>query len=261
MARQGAFEHVDAAMMVHPADADLISMDTIALQELHVQFHGKAAHAAAAPWDGRNALDAAVLGYMNIAALRQHIRPTERVHGVFTRGGDKANIVPAETSMEWIVRSTTIESLQPLKQRVLTSLECAATACACTVDHQWHGHTYADMVDNGPMVAAYVANAARLGRTVVDPAAVGRGVVGSTDMGNVSYLVPSIHPMIKVADDGIPIHTVDFAEWARSADGDKAVLDGAKVMAMTIVDLWTSPELRDATAAAFAERPTSVEVL
>ena len=105
-------------MMVHPADADLIAMDTIALQELHVQYHGKAAHAAAAPWDGRNALDAAVLGYMNIAAMRQHIRPTERIHGIFTKGGDKANIVPAETAMEWIVRSTTIESLQPLKQRV-----------------------------------------------------------------------------------------------------------------------------------------------
>ena len=261
MARRGAFEQVGAAMMVHPADADLISMDTIALQELHVQYHGKAAHAAAAPWEGRNALDAAVLGYINVAALRQHIRPTERIHGVFTKGGDKANIVPAETSMEWIVRSATIESLQPLKQRVLTCLESAATACACTVDHAWHGHTYADMIDNGPMVAAYVNNAARIGRTVVDPASVGRRVVGSTDMGNISYLVPSIHPMIKVAGDGVAIHTVEFAEWARSADGDKAVLDGAKSMAMTIVDLWTSAELRDATSTAFDGRPTAVEVL
>ena len=261
MARRGAFKKVGAAMMVHPADADLISMDTIALQELHVQYHGKAAHAAAAPWEGRNALDAAVLGYMNVAALRQHIRPTERIHGVFTKGGDKANIVPAETSMEWIVRSATIESLQPLKQRVLTCLESAATACACTVDHAWHGHTYADMIDNGPMVAAYVNNAARIGRTVVDPASVGRRVVGSTDMGNISYLVPSIHPMIKVAGDGVAIHTVEFAEWARSADGDKAVLDGAKSMAMTIVDLWTSAELRDATSIAFDGRPTAVEVL
>ena len=119
--------------------------------------------------DGRNALDAAVLGYMNIAALRQHIRPTERIHGVFTKGGDKANIVPAETAMEWIVRSATIESLQPLKQRVLTCLESAATACGCTIDHEWHAHTYADMIDNGPMVAAYVANAARVGRTVRRP--------------------------------------------------------------------------------------------
>jgi len=163
--------------------------------------------------------------------------------------------------MEWIVRSATIESLQPLKRRVLTSLESAASACACTIDHQWHGHTYADMIDNGPMVAAYVANAARVGRTVVDPASVGRQVVGSTDMGNISYLVPSIHPMIKVAADGVAIHTVEFAEWAKSPDGDKAVLDGAKSMAMTIVDLWTSADLRDAAVAAFDGRPTGVDVL
>ncbi|MEP7048655.1 MAG: M20 family metallopeptidase [Ilumatobacteraceae bacterium] len=261
MARRGAFKGVGAAMMVHPADADLISMDTIALQELQVRYHGKAAHAAAAPWEGRNALDAAVLGYINIAAMRQHIRPTERIHGIITKGGDKANIVPAEAAMEWIVRSTTIESLQPLKQRVLTSLESAASACACTIDHEWHGHTYADMIDNGPMVAAYVGNAARIGRTVVDPAAVGRRVVGSTDMGNISYLVPSIHPMIKVAGDGVAIHTLEFAEWAGSPDGDKAVLDGAKVMAMTIVDLWTSDDLREAARTAFDGRPASVDVL
>jgi amidohydrolase len=261
MARRGAFEKIDAAMMVHPADADLTSMDCIALQELHVQYHGKAAHAAAAPWEGRNALDAAVLGYINVAAMRQHIRPTERIHGIITKGGDKANIVPAETAMEWIVRSATIESLQPLKQRVITSLESAASACSCTIDHEWHGHTYADMIDNGPMVAAYVNNAARIGRTVVDPAAIGRRVVGSTDMGNISYLVPSIHPMIKVAGDGVAIHTLEFAEWARSPDGDKAVLDGAKVMAMTIVDLWTSADLRQDTTTAFAGRPSSVEVL
>ena len=163
--------------------------------------------------------------------------------------------------MEWIVRSATIESLQPLKQRVITSLESAASACSCTIDHEWHGHTYADMIDNGPMVAAYVYNASRVGRTVVDPASIGRRVVGSTDMGNISYLVPSIHPMIKVGGDGVAIHTVEFAEWARSADGDKAVLDGAKAMAMTIVDLWTSADLREATRTAFAGRPSSVEVL
>jgi amidohydrolase len=253
LARRGAFKDVDAAMMVHPADADLIAMDCIALQELHVQFHGKAAHAAAAPWEGRNALDAAVLGYMNVAALRQHIRPTERVHGIITKGGDKANIVPSETAMEWIVRSGTIESLQPLKHRVLTSLESAATACACSVDHEWHGHTYAEMIDNGPMVAAYVKNSARVGRNVVDPAAVGRRVVGSTDMGNISYLVPSIHPMIKVAPAHLSIHTPEFAEYTASADGDQAVIDGAKAMAMTVADLWLQPDLLARAQAEFAD--------
>jgi len=117
------------------------------------------------------------------------------------------------------------------------------------------------MVDNGPMVQAYVANAARVGRTVQDSRVVGKAVVGSTDMGNVSYLVPSIHPMIQVAEAGVPIHTPDFARWAASESGDRAVLDGAKAMAMTVLDLWVSPALRADVDAAFATRPTSAEVL
>lgn len=261
MAREGAFDGLAAAMMVHPADADLIRMHTIAVQELDVEYHGRAAHAAAAPQEGLNALDAAVLGYVNVAALRQHILPTERVHGIIVRGGDKANIVPAETAMNWMVRSPDIASLQPLKQRVLSCLEASAAATGCTCTATWAGHTYADMIDNAPMVAAYVENAARVGRTVVDPDAVGRRVVGSTDMGNISYLVPSIHPMIKVAPDGVPIHTTDFAGWARSESGDQAVLDGAKAMAMTVVDLWGRAGLLDAVTAAFPGRAPAADVL
>ena len=261
MARQGAFDGIDAAMMVHPADADLVTMDCIAIQELLVTYHGKSAHASAAPWEGRNALDAAVLGYVSLSAMRQHIRPNERIHGIFTKAGDKPNIVPSEAAMDWYVRSGTISSLQPLKQRVLTALESAASACGCTMSHDWVDNTYADMIDNAPMVASYVENAARLGRVVLDPVTTGRRVMGSTDMGNISYLVPSIHPMIKVAPDGVPIHSVEFAEWAASADGDKAVVDGAKAMAMTVVDLWLSADLRTRMQADFAHRPAGVKVL
>ena len=261
MARAGAFYGVDAAMMVHPADADLVRMDCIAIQELEVEYHGKAAHAAAAPWEGRNALDAAVLGYMNVATLRQHIRPNERIHGIFTKAGDKPNIVPSSAAMDWYIRSGTIDSLQPLTERVRVALEAAATACGCTMDHAWVGERYANMIDNQPMVQAYVRNASRVGRTVRDPSETGRPVVGSTDMGNVSYLVPSIHPMIKVAEEGVPIHTQAFAEWARSEAGDLAVLDGAKAMAMTVIDLWASSAVRESVAAAFEQRPSTVSVL
>jgi metal-dependent amidase/aminoacylase/carboxypeptidase family protein len=198
---------------------------------------------------------------MNIAALRQHIRPNERIHGIFTKGGDKPNIVPNETAMDWYVRSGTISSLQPLKERVLTALDCAATACGCTMSHHWVDNTYADMIDNGPMVASYVANCARIGRTVVDPAVSGHRVMGSTDMGNISYLVPSIHPMIKVAPAGVPIHSLEFADWAARHEGDQAVLDGAKAMAMTVVDLWVSAALRERVQEAFATRPPDVQVL
>lgn len=261
MARRGAFEGLAAAMMVHPADADLLRMDCIAIEQLRVQYHGRAAHAAAAPHEGRNALDAAVLGYVNVAALRQHIMPTERIHGVFTRAGDVANIVPAETEMLWMVRSPTIASLQPLKQRVRTALEASASATGCTCTASWEGDPYADMIDNGPMVGAYVANAARVGRSVVDPRVVGKAVVGSTDMGNVSYLVPSIHPMIQVAEAGVPIHTLEFASFAGGEAGDRAVVDGAKAMAMTVIDLWCSSTLREQVDHEFSTRPTGVSVL
>src|SRR3954468_1407830 len=132
MARRGAFEGVDAALMVHPADADLLAMSTIAIQQLVVQYEGKSAHAAAFPWEGRNALDAAVLGYVNVAALRQHMEPTERIHGIFTKAGDRPNIVPREAAAHWYVRSPTMASLEVLKGRVLTCLEAGATAAGCT---------------------------------------------------------------------------------------------------------------------------------
>ena len=222
MVDAGALDGVDAAMMVHPADADLRWMTTIAIQRLEVVYRGHEAHAAASPWMGRNALDAAVLGYMNVAALRQHIRPHERVHGIFTDGGDKPNIVPARAAMNWYVRAADLEALEPLKERVLAALTAGAAA----------------------------TNSATLGRTVHVPDD-GNDVVGSTDMGNVSYVVPSIHPMIAVAPKGISIHTPEFALHAAGPAGDAAVLDGAKAMAMTVVDLWLAPDSLAAARAAF----------
>jgi amidohydrolase len=242
MAERGALDGIDVAMMVHPAGADLLAMSTIANQELAVEYTGEAAHAAASPWKGRNALDAAVLGYINVAALRQHILPNERVHGIFTKAGDKPNIVPREAAAAWYVRSPTVKQLQPLKARVLRCLEAGAAASGCEMQHHWATHTYSEMIDCWPLVRAYVANSERVGRTVLDPSA--SPVVGSTDMGNVSYLVPSIHPMIAVGPRHVSIHTPEFARYARGDDGDKAVLDGAKAMAMTAIDVWTSAELR-----------------
>ncbi len=261
MARNGAFASVDAAMMIHPADADLISMDTIAVQQVRVEYTGAAAHAAAAPHLGRNALDAAVLGYLGVATLRQHIGPRERVHGVFTKAGDKPSIVPKEAATHWYVRSDTIGTLQPLKQRVQASLEAGASATGCSCQCEWDGLTYSDMRDNEPMVEAYLRNAAAFGRTVADPRLVGRRVVGSTDMGNVSYLVPSIHPMIKVAPDGVAIHTTDFATSARSEAGDRAVLEGAKIMALTALDLWLDATLMDKVRGAFGSGGPDLTVL
>jgi amidohydrolase len=256
LADRGALEGVDAAMMVHPADGDLKAMNVIAIQQVHVKYHGEAAHAAAFPHRGRNALDAAVLGYVNVAALRQHIRPTERIHGIFTDAGDKPNIVPKYAAAEWYVRSPTLRLLQALKQRVLTCLESGAAAAGCTMEHEWLDPAYADMIDNPVLVDLFSANAERVGRTMADPTTA-ENVVGSTDMGNISYVVPSIHPMLRVAPRGVPIHTPEFTGFARGEDGDQAVLDGASAMAMTVADLWLDPSRLEEARTAFDEAVAS----
>lgn len=256
MAERGALDEVDAAMMVHPAGSDLSSMTCVAVQQLVVEYHGRAAHAAASPHDGRNALDAAVMGYMGVAALRQHIRDDERVHGIFLEGGDKPNIVPAHTSMEWYVRSATLESLEPLKTRVFAALAAGAQATGCTMTHHWREPAYADMVPNAPLVRLYADNAAETGRTVLDPDGASGAVVGSTDMGNVSHLVPSIHPMIAISPPQVSLHSAEFAACAVGPEGDLAVTDGAKALAMTIVDLWMRPDALGEVRADF-ERSTN----
>jgi amidohydrolase len=253
----GTFAGVDAALMVHPADADLTAMDVIALHQAHVTYRGEAAHAAAAPHRGRNALDAAVLGYVNVAALRQHIEPGERVHGIITEGGDRPNIVPALTRAEWIVRSPTVAGLDVLRARFLACLQAGADAAGCEMEVTWIDPVYADMIDSQVIVERYRANAQALGRIVRSPSPSTR-VVGSTDMGNVSYEVPSIHPMIRVAPPGVPIHTRAFAGFAGGPEGDRAVVDGAKALAFTVADLWTDAGLvdraRDELAAVLAGR-------
>jgi amidohydrolase len=237
MIERGALEGVDAAMMVHPADQDLDSMWAIAIHELSATYHGKAAHAAAAPHLGVNALDAAVLGYVNVAALRQHIRADERVHGIFTHAGDKPNIVPRSAAAQWYVRSTDLASLEVLKTRVLDCLRAGALAAGCTIEHEWRDPAYADLVDDAWLLERWCVRSTELGRPPQDPDEVG-AVIGSTDMGNVSHEVPSIHPMIAVAPAGVSIHTPEFADHARGPAGDRAVLDGAKAMAAVVVDRW-----------------------
>lgn len=241
--RAGALDGVDVAMMIHPADADLLSMDAIAVVELAVEFFGEAAHAAAFPQLGKNALDAAVLSYNNIAALRQHIEDTDRIHGIFRTGGDRPNIVPEHTTMEWMVRSLKREGLEPLRRRVTACFEAGALATGCRCEHREAFPPYDEMVDNPTVLGLYGANVASLGRPA-SPSGKKR-VVGSTDMGNVSKVVPSIHPMIRVAPPGVSIHSHEFARHARSAAGDEAVILGAKAMAMTIADLWSNPDAVD----------------
>lgn len=252
----GALEGVDAAVMVHPAGVDLRTMDTLAIQRCAVTYTGHAAHASAAPEKGRNALDAMVLGYVNVAALRQHIRPEERVHGIFLEAGHAANIVPARTVAQWYVRSTDRAGLAALRRRVEACLVAGAEAAACEVAFDWYEPAYDELVGLESFDDLYAANAARVGRTVLRPGADGvPSVLGSTDMGNVSQVVPSIHPMIAVSPPDVAIHTEAFVGYAGGPEGDAAVLDGAKALACTVADLWLDPDALTRIREEFAARP------
>ena len=247
----GAFEGVDAAIMLHPAGLELREMQTLAVQQLHARYRGHAAHAAAAPHAGRNALDGAVLGYVAAAALRQHIHPDERLHGIFTDGGQKPNIVPDFAETNWYVRSPTSVRLEMLKARLEACLTGGAAAAGVQLVLEWESYTFKEVRTNGPLAGLWEANAAATGRQPELPAP-GRTVVGSTDMGNVSHVVPSIHPMIAVAPPDVALHTEAFAEHARGAGGDRGVLDGARMLAGVAIDYWGDESVRAAAAADFA---------
>ena len=248
---RGAFDGADVAMMVHPSVADVGWAPHIATTHLKIEMEGKAAHAAAAPWDGVNALDAIVLGYTGVAALRQHLRPgTEKVHGIITDGGTAENVVPDYAAAAFQVRAVKEHLLDPLNERVLNCFRGAATQTGCTM-HAHRTSTYQELWFNRRLADAYRTNGERLGRAFIDPETIPMSVAGSTDMGNVSKVVPSIHAMIRIADLDVPGHSERFREAAISADGDAAVVDGAKTLAMTAIDAWTDPAMLDAARAEF----------
>jgi amidohydrolase len=249
MARQGAFDRVDAAMMVHPAGMDLPAMNVLAISAVEVEYRGRAAHASASPQRGVNALDALVTAYNAIAQLRQHIRPSERIHGIITNGGQAPNIVPEYAAGGFYIRAATEKRLAALQERVTGCFRAGALATGAALSLRRIDEDYSDMHTNQPLAAAYAANLAQLGRSVSRdvPAA----VAGSTDMGNVSKLVPAIHPMIAAAPPSVPLHSVEFAAYAASEHGHRAAVDGAKGLAATAIDLLCSPELRAAVQAAF----------
>ena len=252
MARQGAFEGVDAAMMVHPAGMDLAAMHVLAVSQIEVEYSGRAAHASAFPHQGVNALDGLITAYNAIAQLRQHIRATERIHGIITDGGLAANIVPEHAAGMFMVRAATARRLAQLKQRVEGCFHAGAHASGARLSMRTLGEDYSDMHTNQPLSVAYAANMERVGRRLADLTNVPAAVAGSTDMGNVSKLVPSIHPMIAVSPPTVPLHSAEFTQWAGSEDGHQAVIDGAKALAMTALDVLLDPRLLADTRAAYA---------
>jgi metal-dependent amidase/aminoacylase/carboxypeptidase family protein len=189
-----------------------------------------------------NALDALVLGYTAVNALRHRLRPDEKVFGIITHGGDATNVLPVYAAAQYRVRAATSHGLDEVRRKVVACFEGAAQQTGARFEYTAHGG-YEDMASNRPLAAAYRRNGERLGRTFVDPALIPVSVAGSTDMGNVSKVVPSIHPVIGMCPVTVGGHTVEMAEHSNSPAADRAVVDGAKALAMTAVDVWTDPEL------------------
>jgi amidohydrolase len=253
MAQHGAFEGVDAAMMVHPAGFDMVTMPCLAIGEVEVVYHGRAAHASAMPFRGLNALDALVTAYQSIAQLRQHIQQTERIHGIIVDGGLAPNIVPERAAGRFYVRARDGVELAALKKRVQACFEAGALATGTRVETLWSRVDCLDLKTNWPLARAYEANAKALGRELMDPSSLPPGMAGSTDMGNVSHRVPAIHPMIQVSPPSVVIHNAEFAAYAKSERGDQAIIDGAKGLALTTLDFFASAELRATAKADFAK--------
>jgi amidohydrolase len=251
MVQRGAFDGVDAAMMVHPGSRDSLANASLACASLEVEFLGRSAHAAARPEEGVNALETMVLAFQAINSLRQHIRDTDRVHGVITHGGDAPNVVPRFCAGKFMVRAVDEEYLEVLKERVLNCFRAAATASGAGLNHRWGEVQYAPMRPNLALGQAFADNLAALGRPL--PAPNLRRPFGSTDMGNVSRVVPGIHPSIAIATPDVPPHSPEFAQAASSPQGEVAILLGAKGMGMTAVDLLTNPGLLEAVSKEFRE--------
>ena len=251
MARAGAFQGIDAALMIHPAGVNLATMPSICVAEVEVVYHGKSSHASAMPHKGINALDGLLLAYQAISNLRQHIRSTERIHGIVQEGGAAPNIVPDRTVGQFYVRAANETELAALKPRVQACFEAGATGSGCTLEVNWAGVDYLDINTNWPLAKRFRHHAEQLGREFIDDDQALKFGAGSTDMGNVSYRLPSIHPMLAVAPPDVVIHHPDFAGWARSEKGDSAVIDGAKALARTAAEYLLSPELQRRSRDAF----------
>jgi amidohydrolase len=242
---RGAFADAHLAMMTHPAPYDIVDPSIIAAISIDVRYTGKESHAAAAPELGINAADALTVAQTAIGLLRQHIRATDRVHGITTKGGDAPNIVPAHTEARYMVRAETMDDLAEVRTKVLRCFEAGALATGSTLDLTEVHPPYAHMVHDAAVAEAYRRNAVALGREFPDLGPMRQRFAVSTDMGNVSLALPSIHPMIGINSLPATNHQPEFAAHCVTADADRALVDGALAMAWTAIDAASDPTLRD----------------
>ena len=240
LVKAGLFAGIDAALLVHPSNKNEIFKCALAMRALQVEFFGKSSHAAAAPHLGINALDAVLLSFTNLNALRQQLRGDARIHGIITDGGRAPNIIPEYAAARFYIRALDLDYLHDLHRRVVACLEGAAKATGARVVIHDEGDEYHPMRFNRALGRLFQTNLEALGEQVEQTPE--DQELGSTDVGNVSQVVPTIQPTIALTDrPEVVCHTVAFAEAAGGPAGDRALLLAAKTLAMTAVDLFADP--------------------
>ncbi|CDH51189.1 aminoacylase 1-like protein 2 [Lichtheimia corymbifera JMRC:FSU:9682] len=252
--QQGLVEsRVDVAMMIHPGPGDGLYVNYLALDSVTVEYFGKASHAGQAPWDGINAVDAMMQAWDNVSMLRQQTLTTNRIHGIITNGGKSANVIPDYASCSFIARSLTKAQLAELKTKIENCLKAAAVATGCNIKIQWalKGPTD-DVFQNEPLAETYKHYMEAQGIKFL-PKSVEEGVAGgSTDMGNFSYVVPTIHPFFGIGTTA-PNHTVEFAKATITEEAHKATLVAAECLAKTAASVFLDDQLYQQACAFFAK--------
>lgn len=254
MAREGAFDDLDAAIMLHPYGYDAADQVWLGRRTLTITYTGRAAHASAEPFMGRNALDAATLFYTGVGLLRQQMLPVDRVHAVIAEGGTRASIICERAVVNVYVRSKFAETLADLSHRIEALATGAATMAGVGVQLDWDEHPPSLPVrSNGPLTARWALAQATRGRRALPLGVVPETIAASTDFGNVSVRVPGIHPLLKIADEGVALHTRGFADAAAAESALTAIADGAYGLAATALDFLTDDDLARAVADDFAD--------
>ena len=243
----GVFKDVDAAMMIHGFDRWILHQDLLGIVRVGFEFRGKAAHASADPWEGVNALDAVIQTFNNVSMLRQQIRPDARIHGIVTHGGAAPNIIPEMAACTFYVRAAKLDYMWELHKRVLACAEGAAKATGCTVTVIDKEAPYEPLKRNDTLLGLFRANMTSVGAQ--ESPAPDR--LGSSDIGNVSQVIPAIQPMVQIAPSGTPIHSRAFEAAAVSPMARQGMCQAAKTMAMTTLDLLADPGLLKRARAEF----------
>lgn len=261
MARHGAFDGIDAAVMAHGYGHDLADQAWLGRRTLTITYHGATAHASAQPFAGRNALDAATLLYQGIGLQRQQLPPTDRVHAIIREGGHRPSVIPDRAVLDLYVRSLAPATLKDLSQRLDDIARGAALMAGCGVEIEWDSHPPSLGVrTNEALTGRWVEAERRRGRDPLPRGVVPELLAASTDFGNVSYRLPGMHPLIRVSDPDVALHTREFAAASVSERAASAATDGAYGLAATLLDVAQDPELARAVRQEFEDAGGAIDV-